>query len=203
MNVIEDLNRSLDFLQEYITVDHAVSYLAKIKGLSNKKMATWLLQNIYSLNIMVVKIDRITCSLDLLENVRDPDELLKNYLRRIVETGQFAKSDFANEDVLGWNRKNANEMFQVLGFNKCEIPIENFSEVDSQDEYLDERERTSLLKIVAGMAAGGYGHDFDAKRNPTVSLIMQDIEKLGLYASDENVRKYLKQAAILVQRLTK
>jgi len=199
MNVIEDLNNSMVFLQEYITIDHAVSYLAKRKGLSNKMMATWLLQNIYKLNIMVVRIDRILCSVDLLENVRDPSELLKNYLRKIVETGQFAKSEFGNEDILGWNRQSANNKFEALGFEKCEIPIEGFSDVDSRDEHLDERERNSLLKLLIGMAAGRYRHELGAKKSVAVTPILQDVERLGLSVSDETVRKYLKEAERLLR----
>jgi hypothetical protein len=71
---------------------------------------------------------------------------------------------------------------------------------EKQEKALTSRERDTLLKLVIGMAVGGYGHDVMAKKTDTVSQIILDIEKLGLSISDETARKYLKEAAGLLPR---
>ena len=60
---------------------------------------------------------------------------------------------------------------------------------------LGTRERETLLKILIGMAVGGYGHDTKSSRSSTVSEITSDLEKVGLSVSDDTVRKWLNEAA--------
>lgn len=72
-----------------------------------------------------------------------------------------------------------------------------------QEKPLDVRERETLLKLVIGMAIGGYGHDATAKKTDTASRIVEDVERQGLSVSDETVRKYLKEAATLLPGRTR
>ena len=62
------------------------------------------------------------------------------------------------------------------------------------------RERETLLKLVIGMAIGGYGHSVTANKTDTISRILVDVERLGLTISDESVRKYLNEAKELLPR---
>ncbi len=56
------------------------------------------------------------------------------------------------------------------------------------------RERDSLLKLVIGMAVGGYSYDPKAGRSPTVSEIADDLERAGVGLDADTVRKYLNEA---------
>lgn len=56
---------------------------------------------------------------------------------------------------------------------------------------LDERERTSLLKLVIGMAVKGYGHDPVASRTSTAREIASDLQLIGLSLAEDTIRKYL------------
>jgi hypothetical protein len=64
----------------------------------------------------------------------------------------------------------------------------------SADKPLGKRERESLLKIIAAMAIGGYGHDPTAVRSETVRQIVDDLQRQGLNLSDDTVRRFLKEA---------
>lgn len=57
------------------------------------------------------------------------------------------------------------------------------------------RERDSLLKLILGMALGGYGFDPDASKSPTPKEIADDLATHGISITDDTVRKYLKESA--------
>jgi hypothetical protein len=57
------------------------------------------------------------------------------------------------------------------------------------------RERGTLLKMLLGMAIGGYGFVPTASRSEVPGEIASDLQKHGLDVSDDTVRKYLKEAA--------
>jgi hypothetical protein len=60
-------------------------------------------------------------------------------------------------------------------------------------------ERNNLLKLVIGMAVGGYGYDHQAAKSSIPKQISDDLlGHTGLALSDDTVRKYLKEAAKLL-----
>jgi hypothetical protein len=61
------------------------------------------------------------------------------------------------------------------------------------------KERESLLKLVIGMAVGGYGYDRSAK-SKIPGQIASDLDELGLRLDVDTVRKFLKQGLELVPR---
>jgi len=63
---------------------------------------------------------------------------------------------------------------------------------------LGARERDSLLKLVIGMAIGGYGHDPKAGRSSTAKDIAGDLARVGLPLDEDTVRKYLFEARELL-----
>jgi hypothetical protein len=63
---------------------------------------------------------------------------------------------------------------------------------------LGTRERDSLLKLVIGMAVGGYGYDPDASRSDQPSDIATDLATNGVALDVDTVRKWLKQASELL-----
>ena len=68
------------------------------------------------------------------------------------------------------------------------------SEATAQSKALGERERKTLLRMIIGMAIGGYGYDPDAARSDTPRSIADDLSSLGIDISDQTVREKLKDA---------
>jgi hypothetical protein len=65
---------------------------------------------------------------------------------------------------------------------------------------LGSRERDSLLKLIIGMAVGGYGFDPLAERSRQVKEITDDLLRVGVQLSDDTVRKFLKDGAELLPK---
>jgi hypothetical protein len=60
---------------------------------------------------------------------------------------------------------------------------------------LTTRERETLLKLILGMALGGYRYDPKAERSDVVSEIVSDLAKLSISIDGDTVRKWLRVAA--------
>ncbi|WP_157944612.1 hypothetical protein [Mangrovicella endophytica] len=71
-------------------------------------------------------------------------------------------------------------------------------QASSAKPELATRERDSLLKLVIGMAVGGYGYDPRAARSPIAAQIATDLQTQGLSLTDDTIRKYLHEAAELL-----
>jgi hypothetical protein len=56
---------------------------------------------------------------------------------------------------------------------------------------LGTRERDSLLKLVVGLAIGGYGYNPRAARNASVKEIAGDLDRHGVPLDEDTIRKYL------------
>ena len=56
-------------------------------------------------------------------------------------------------------------------------------------DTLGTRERETLLKMVLGMAAGGYAFDPAAARSEATAQIVSDLEERGIGVTDDTVRK--------------
>jgi hypothetical protein len=69
---------------------------------------------------------------------------------------------------------------------------------DGSASDLKARERGTLLKLVLGMAKGGYGYDPAKSRSTIAEDIVSDLAMLGISVSHDTVRKWLKEAAKLL-----
>ncbi len=56
-------------------------------------------------------------------------------------------------------------------------------------------ERKTALKLIIGMAVGGYGHHPMSSRSDTVSTVKSDLDRLGMGLNEDTIRKWLKEAA--------
>lgn len=63
------------------------------------------------------------------------------------------------------------------------------------DKPLGTRERDTLLKLVIGMAMGGYSYDPNQTKSDVLREIVDDLARRGIAVSDDTVRKYLKEAS--------
>ena len=79
-----------------------------------------------------------------------------------------------------------------------QIPIETTDQKPEAGPSLSQRERTSLLKLVIGMAMKGYGFDPNASRSGTAAEIAGDLHTSGLSLDEDTVRKYLNEAKELL-----
>lgn len=66
------------------------------------------------------------------------------------------------------------------------------------EKDINARERDSLLKLVIGMAIGGYAYDPARKRNDKLAEIVSDLERSGVPLDADTVRKWLREAAELL-----
>jgi hypothetical protein len=71
------------------------------------------------------------------------------------------------------------------------------------EKSLGTRERDSLLKLVIGMAVGGYGYDPAAKRSDQPQVIADDLARQGIPLDVDTVRKWLREAAGLLADTTR
>ncbi len=68
------------------------------------------------------------------------------------------------------------------------------SATKASDRPVSEKERKTFLRIVLGMAIGGYGYDHRAERGPTAKEIADDLLRLGMSVDVDTVRAKLKEA---------
>jgi hypothetical protein len=66
------------------------------------------------------------------------------------------------------------------------------------EKSIGTRERASLLKLVIGMAVGGYGYDPSESRSPQPSAIASDLANCGVSLDVDTIRKWLKEAVELL-----
>lgn len=69
-----------------------------------------------------------------------------------------------------------------------------------KEKTLGARERDSLVKLVIGMAIGGYGYDPESRRNSSTSEIAGDLHQNGLSLDEDTIRKYLAEGKELLPR---
>jgi hypothetical protein len=63
---------------------------------------------------------------------------------------------------------------------------------------IGQREKESLLKLVIGLAIGGYGFDPKSARNAKLSEISSDLATAGVPLDDDTIRKWLKAGVELL-----
>lgn len=68
----------------------------------------------------------------------------------------------------------------------------------TQDKPLGTREKESLLKLVIGMAVGGYGYQVGASKNTAVPDIAGDLDGLGIGLDHVTIRKWLAAGGELI-----
>lgn len=70
--------------------------------------------------------------------------------------------------------------------------------VQSSENSLSDRERETLLRLVAAMAVRGYRFNPDAARNPATKDIQDDLELLGIGLDQKTILKWLRESTNLI-----
>lgn len=77
-------------------------------------------------------------------------------------------------------------------------PMVRAHTVMGASEDLPTKERESMLKLIIGMAIGGYGYNPTGKKSAITGegtdSIHADLEKAGIHLDVETIRKYIKEA---------
>lgn len=76
--------------------------------------------------------------------------------------------------------------------------LEAMHALTAQEKPLSTREKESLLKLIIGMATGGYGFDPSAAKSSQVRHITDDVLAAGLTIDEDTVRKWVKEAVGLL-----
>lgn len=114
-----------------------------------------------------------------------------------------ASVDLQAEPMVDWKEAHdqiAIELERVraeLDMSKAQLH-DIIAEQASASRNLSTRERVSVLKLMLGMAIGGYGYAPAAARSPTAKEIAADLHRIGLTLDEDTVRKYLEEAKSLL-----
>jgi hypothetical protein len=111
--------------------------------------------------------------------------IVDGYAECFVSLSEFAAWAISVE----W--KIPDEFTSLTDSQRSPTPRDDKEEVPE----LTTRERETLLKLILGMAFGGYGYDPKAERSKVVSEIVSDLAKLSISIDGDTVRKWLRVAA--------
>ncbi|MFZ6690878.1 hypothetical protein [Undibacterium sp. SXout20W] len=71
---------------------------------------------------------------------------------------------------------------------------------DMKISDLDGKAKTTALRLIGGLAIGGYGMDIHAKRLDKLDDIVRDFEKNGISITSETMSKWIKEAAQVIEK---
>lgn len=108
----------------------------------------------------------------------------------LTAPGELVSAVDAVAPRVDWRRRAAELDARV---KELETLVERLR-VELHSAELPERERTSLLKLVIGMAVAGYSYDPRATRSATTTEIVGDLQRHGVALDADTVRKYLHEA---------
>lgn len=72
--------------------------------------------------------------------------------------------------------------------------------LEKPNRGLSTRERTSMIKLIIGMAIRGFGYDPAASRNKAIPEIAGDLDELGIGLDEDTIRKFLNEGKDLLPR---
>lgn len=112
----------------------------------------------------------------------------------------------ALEQAIGRNTSETTDLQADLGEaseraykdEQAEKLPQRTTDTSTKRGLLHPKERDSLLKLVIGMAMGGYSYDPRSSRSDIVGEIESDLDNLGVHLDADTIRKYLRQGAELL-----
>jgi hypothetical protein len=127
--------------------------------------------------------------------------------RRAQECGHL-KLRNAPPDFIEWAKLNGIDFSAaleeaILGSshlpNLCDLEMKHpHQQSGEQETALSGKGRQTALKLIIGMAIGGYGYDPKKSRSSVVPEIVDDLLKQGIHLTDETVRHWLHEGAKLL-----
>jgi hypothetical protein len=106
----------------------------------------------------------------------------------VLDLAVGVKTTVPRSEIVRW--------LDVTGLkSKYQFDLGKDCETLDAEKPLRTTERSTLLRMVIGMAIKGYTHDPAASKSTAPKEIADDMAALGMTITDDTVRKYLKQAA--------
>ena len=81
------------------------------------------------------------------------------------------------------------------------MDIHNYEAPPASKTFIG-KERTSVLKLIIGMAVRGYLYEPNAARNTATAEIQSDLENLGIPLDRDTILKWLREASELLPAST-
>ena len=135
-------------------------------------------------------------NLESLEEVDGFSSFVTNYHQRLEQVVRAIDAGLMQEQI------TPESLVRWATQTRIEVPVElqelaTYTNTENKDG-LSETERTSLLKMILGMAASKYGYQGDTSRNTATGRnkgsIPSDLEKHGIALDPDTIRRYLKEA---------
>jgi hypothetical protein len=135
----------------------------------------------------------IPFSLELANKVR---EKAKNFVDWKIKYDALWEETKTSIEKLIASSEDSNQTIKKLN-EILELKDQKITELETsqpQAKPLHTKEQETLLKMIVGMAVGGYAYDPNASRTSTAKEISDDLLRLGLSLDQDTVRKWLKEA---------
>lgn len=123
----------------------------------------------------------------------------EKYLRAMKENSKFQEeySAKANGTIAGYQTLVESLKAKNKELSEALDRLQK-DEANSGKREMGTRERESLLKLVIGMAMGGYGFNPTMARNSATADIETDLTTRGIPLDADTIRKYLNEAKALL-----
>ena len=122
-----------------------------------------------------------------------PEELAEKIKSRNADLADWKKM---YEELLEKTTTNLETANRIIDSKNQRI--DELENIEIGVESLSTKERSSLLKIIIGMAIGGYGYVPSSSRSPISKQIADDLALYGISLDQDTVRKWLKEATTLL-----
>lgn len=110
----------------------------------------------------------------------------------------------------GYYPKSINSLKELIDQIELEVHPEFYSAIArrvapkeipnkrQEQRKMTNQERETLLKLIAAMSCEQYGYDPKNERSEVARSILDDIEQIGSTMDAKTIRKWLKEASVLV-----
>jgi hypothetical protein len=125
---------------------------------------------------------------------QDREEIARRNLGVVLKSTfhGIALGEFASWTIsIGWK--------VPAEFAALATPTKSDSRAAVDPDALEGKGRSSALKLILGLALGGYGYDPTAAKSGKVKEICDDLHRHGIELGDDAVRRWLTEAAKQVE----
>ncbi|ABB73372.1 hypothetical protein SAMN05216403_1419 [Nitrosospira multiformis ATCC 25196] len=189
--------------------------MLEVREMARRDLADFIPPNLYNTN--KVTISEIDCKIGKKLNLSSEPEHINMTTRQRRAASVLWKLGLCG--FAAWKIQHTEEeglresMKERLAVLEADLPhfIKSYVECISEEERkllsiftvndtgqqdnLPDSARTSLLKIVLGIAVKKYKYDPEAKKSAVPGVIKRDLEIVGIKISEETVLAYLREAA--------
>lgn len=159
-----------------------------------------------------------TAVLEIIYNIPEPYKIATRLFKEVFDRSDIIvqanrsgrlDADGSTVDIMRWflhlemamPKQLANKVIQFHSA-PTELGPDEFSTEIASDDDLGNRERNTLLKMIAAMAVEQYNYDPSAARSDVAKNIEHDLDSVGLHLDQKTINKWLKIAAKQIDDFT-